>query len=149
MEGWYALVAFLVAFVLAQFWKFIGGFIRGGKGQRAMANFKTALGYMTQSGGMPSGHTASMVALTTFLGLAYGFDTGLFALAVASTSIVIYDAVHVRYAVGVQGRALNKLLKKNGEKELTAAEGHTPVQALVGAILGVIVGILVFTLAVK
>lgn len=143
MNGWYGLLAFLVGFVLAQSWKFVAGLARGEKGA-AFKNFRTAIGYMMQSGGMPSGHSASMSALTTYLGLVAGFDSGIFALAVATTIIVVYDAVHVRYAVGEQGRALNELLREKKRPALPIVEGHTVGQALVGIILGVGVGCLVY-----
>lgn len=95
-----------------------------------------------RSGGMPSGHSASMTAMTTYLGMMAGFDSGLFALSVAMTLIVIYDAIHVRYAVGEQGKALNNLLKKDHQKPLPLVEGHTTAQAAVGVIIGVLVGVL-------
>lgn len=143
MNGWFALIAFFGGFVVAQTWKFIVGLMteRGGS---MMTNLRTAIGYMTRSGGMPSGHTASMVGLSTFLGLSLGFDSDIFALAVATTCIVMYDAIHVRYAVGVQGEALNGLLRKAGKKELPIIEGHTVGQVFMGGILGILIGFLVF-----
>ena len=143
MNGWYGLLAFLIGFVVAQFWKFVAGLVTG-RSKAAMKNFKTAIGYMMQSGGMPSGHAASMTALTTYIGLASGFDSGLFALAAATTIIVIYDAIHVRYAVGEQGKALNGLLKDGKKPEIPVVEGHTVGEVVVGAILGIIIGALVF-----
>lgn len=143
MNGWYGLLAFLIGFALAQLWKFVAGLIKG-RGQVALKNFKTAIGYMMQSGRMPSGHSASMTALTTYLGLAGGFDSGVFALAVATTIIVIYDALHVRYAVGEQGKALNNLLAEDKKSTLPVVEGHTVPQVVVGTLLGISVGCLVF-----
>lgn len=143
MNGWYALLAFLIGFTIAQLWKFVAGLIMG-RGQPALKNFKTAIGYALESGGMPSGHTASMTALTLYLGLSGGFNTGLFALAVASTTIVIYDALHVRFAVGEQGKALNGLLQKAGKPTLPIVAGHTVPQVLVGLMLGVVVGMCIY-----
>ena len=101
---------------------------------------------MTKSGGMPSGHTASFVAFDTALGLTYGFDTPVFALAVCMTIIIVYDAVNVRYAVGEHGRLLNAIaVSDNNEKTKPQkiVEGHTIPQVIVGAILGVVLGIAV------
>lgn len=145
--GWGAIVAFLSGFVIAQLWKFVVGMWTG-RGKSRMENLRAALGYLSRSGGMPSGHSAGMVAATVFLGGYYGFGSGVFALAVAVTGIVLYDAMHVRYAVGEQGKALNKLLKKAGEKELPVVEGHTFGQVAVGSILGLIVGIAIFGIMV-
>lgn len=143
MNGWYGLVAFVIGWILAQLWKFIVGLVKG-RGQQALKNFKTAIDYVTRSGGMPSGHSASMAALTTYIGFASGFDSGLFALAVATTIIIFYDAVHVRYAVGQQGKALDGLLQQEKKATLPIVEGHTVPQACVGIALGIVVGWLVF-----
>ncbi len=142
-KGWLALVAFLGGFVIAQTWKFFEGMVRGQTGSMKWG-FKTVVGYAMRSGGMPSGHSASMAALTACLGCLYGVDSGIFALAMACTIVVVYDAIHVRFAVGEQGKALNGLLQQNGEKGLPIVEGHTLIQAAVGVILGVLVGLAVY-----
>lgn len=147
MNGIYALIAFASGFVLAQLWKLIEGMARRKK-HPEMAHFKTAIAYIFRSGGMPSGHSASMTAITTYLGCTEGFSSSIFALAVASTIVIFYDAIHVRYAVGEQGEALNHLLRKNGDKTLPVIEGHTVSQVVVGAILGILVGFSVYILAV-
>ena len=49
-----------------------------------------------QSGGMPSSHSAFMVALTTVIGLNEGFDSAIFGLSLAITAIVMYDARELR-----------------------------------------------------
>ncbi len=144
MKAWYGLVAFACGFVVAQLWKFIAGMISQ-RGQKRR-NFKEMVGYLTRSGGMPSGHAASMTALGIYLGCFAGFDSPVFILAMAFWGIVLYDAIHVRYAVGEQGKALNGLLKASGKPELPVVEGHTMAQVVVGTILGVLVGLLVFWL---
>lgn len=138
-KGWYALIVFGVGFLLAQVWKLVEGLVRGGG--KEVVDFKTAIGYFTRSGGMPSGHTASFTGASVYLGCAFGFGSAVFALAACTWMIVVYDATHVRYAVGEQGKALNGLLKAAGKTELPIVEGHTMAQVVVGAILGVIVGI--------
>jgi len=145
MNGMHALIAFVSGFILAQLWKLIEGAAHR-KRHPEMAHFKTAIAYVFRSGGMPSGHSASMTALTIYLGCVEGFNSNIFALAIASTIIIFYDAIHVRYAVGEQGEALNHLLKKNGDKPLPVIEGHTVPQVAVGAVLGVFVGILTYFL---
>lgn len=139
MNGWYALLAFLVGFIVAQLWKLIAGLLSGHRSHQA-TDLKTTIGYLSRSGGMPSGHSASMTALTTYIGCMCGVDSAVFVLSVASTLIVLYDAIHVRYAVGEQGKALNKLLAKNGDTGLPIVEGHTMPQVAVGVILGILIG---------
>lgn len=144
--GVYAILAFVAAWLIAQGWKTIEGLVCEQEVLKGLS-FKEKIGYLFRSGGMPSGHTASFTALGVLLGCVYGFGSGIFALAAGVWTIIIYDAMHVRYAVGVQGAALNRLLKKAGERELPIVEGHTLPQVLVGAVIGVIVGLGVFLVA--
>ena len=145
MKAWYALVAFAGGFIVAQGWKFLAGLFA--QKRRKERNFKELIGYLMRSGGMPSGHAASVTALDIYIGCYAGFDSAVFMLAVAFWAIVIYDAIHVRYAVGEQGKALNKLLKKDGKPEVPIVEGHTVVQVAVGTVIGAVIGLVVFWLA--
>lgn len=144
MKAWYALVAFAGGFVVAQLWKFIAGLVSQRKQKKR--NFKEMIGYLMRSGGMPSGHAASVTALSIYIGCYAGFDSAVFMLAVAFLIIVLYDAIHVRYAVGEQGKALNQLLKGAGKPELPVVEGHTMTQVVVGTLIGVVIGLGVFWL---
>ena len=143
MEGLYALIAFTVAWLIAQVSKTILGLVSGHKAGK-VTNLASAIGYFSRSGGMPSGHTASFTALCIYLGCEFGFMSGIFALVLATWSIIVYDAIHVRYAVGVQGKVLNGLLKEQGKQELPIVEGHTLPQVIVGGVIGVAVGLLIF-----
>ena len=111
-----------------------------------------------KSGHMPSTHTASMVAITTVIGFKNGWDSAVFAIAAAITLIVIYDATHVRRAVGEQGLVLRKIvdqynreIRENSEvgKRLPHLQkpyfsmGHLPIEVMSGGILGVFIGLLV------
>ena len=145
MDGIFALVAFVSGFVIAQFWKLIEGLARRKK-RPEMDHFKTAIAYIFRSGGMPSGHSACMSAITIYFGLAEGINSNIFALALASATIVIYDALHVRHAVGEQGKALNRLLSQNHDTTLPVVEGHIMTEVVVGVILGGLVGFLVYIL---
>lgn len=138
MKIWIAMAAFAGGFIVAQLLKLVIGLIKGHK--IGATDFRTALGYLTRSGGMPSGHAASFTALTVYLGCMEGFNTGLFMLALATLLIVLYDAVHVRYAVGQQGEALNQLLETAGKPKLPVVEGHTIPQVVVGVLIGILLG---------
>lgn len=97
------------------------------------------------SGGMPSSHTAFVIALTIMIGAAEGFDTSLFAAAVVLSAIVMYDASGVRRETGVQGQVLNEIVRKvfvDGQPitdvELKELVGHTKVEVAGGFIVGVL-----------
>ncbi len=141
-------VVFLfLAFIAGWFFSQLAKLITGAVQKRGKLKFSDIVYYMTKSGGMPSGHTASFVAFDTMLGLSYGFDTPVFALAVCMTIIIIYDAVNVRYAVGEHGRILNEIaVSDNNPKTVPQriVEGHTIPQVTVGAILGVGLGVAIY-----
>lgn len=140
MNGWFALLAFVIGWFIAQAWKTITGIWKGHR-QAKKLDLAAFIDYASRSGGMPSGHSASMTAMTTYIGMVNGFNSGLFALALATTLIVVYDAIHVRYAVGEQGKALNGVLEKEGKKPLPVIEGHTMAQAVVGVLIGILTGV--------
>lgn len=98
------------------------------------------------SGGMPSSHAATSVALLTVIGLRDGVTSGVFGLAALFALIVCYDAVKVRRSSGEQGEALQQLIKatKSNIRLPRAARGHTPVEVIAGTVLGVSIGVIVF-----
>ena len=143
-KGLYVLGAFGLGFVIAQGAKLVGALVR----QKGKMTTEEALEWLVRSGGMPSGHSASFFGATTVIGLAEGFSSTIFALALCMTIIIIYDAMNVRYAVGEQGKILNEIVehhghKRHGEKKLKVVEGHTLPQVVVGAVIGVVCGLLV------
>lgn len=98
------------------------------------------------SGGMPSSHAATSVAVWMVILLKNGTESGLFGLATLIVLIVGYDAIKVRRSVGEQGEALQTVIRN---QKLTidlprAARGHTPVELLAGSLLGATLGIVVF-----
>ena len=92
------------------------------------------------TGGMPSSHSASVTAMTVYLLFAEGVESSLFAISLCFSLIVIYDSMRVRYAVGEQGKALNKIVEKVGHKPVKVVEGHTVAQVVVGVLIGALVG---------
>lgn len=101
------------------------------------------------SGGMPSSHSALVMALTTKVGIVEGFKSTSFAMALCFALVVMYDAAGVRRAVGIQARILNNIMndisqkKPLEEKKLKELLGHTPVEVFAGAMLGIAIGIIV------
>ncbi|MGI6357329.1 MAG: divergent PAP2 family protein [Bacillota bacterium] len=102
---------------------------------------------MVGAGGMPSSHSAFVVALTVGVGEASGWESPLTAFSVVFSLIVMYDAAGVRRAAGKQARALNKIInelaagKQVKEERLKELLGHTPVEVIAGAILGLAIAI--------
>ena len=104
------------------------------------------------TGGMPSSHTSSVMALVTSVGITEGINSINFAIALVFAVVVMYDAAGVRRSAGQQAKVLNRIVadmvekdgKKFLEKDLKELLGHTPVEVLVGAAVGMGVAYLVF-----
>jgi acid phosphatase family membrane protein YuiD len=103
---------------------------------------------MFVSGGMPSSHSATIMAVWTVILLTDGLQSGLFGLASAVALVFLYDAVKVRRSSGEQGIALSALIQEQkSEVPLPrVAMGHTPLEVLVGSLLGILIGIAVCVL---
>lgn len=100
------------------------------------------------TGGMPSSHSAFVMAITVSIGVLYGRRSPLFALAAGFALVVMYDAFNVRRAAGEHAKHINQMWEELREElqSVPAMEilkeslGHTPLQVIVGAILGSCVG---------
>ena len=130
----------IILWFLIQIFKVIVDLVKNRK-----LNIKRIIG----AGGMPSSHSAIVCSVAVCLGKQYGFDSGIFALAVIMAFVVMYDAAGVRRAAGKQARILNKILETPGlttdevQGKLIEALGHTPIQVFVGAVIGIGAGILI------
>ena len=93
----------LLSCLIAQFFKIIFNFFATGK---------VRFGIMFETGGMPSSHSALITGATSGIGFQLGFDNPIFALAIALSLIVMYDASGVRKSAGIQAAEINKLAKK-------------------------------------
>jgi len=106
---------------------------------------KLDFGRLVGSGGMPSSHSAFVMSLSTGIGLMYGWESSAFAIALAFSLVVMYDAAGVRRSAGKQAEILNIIIREvvehKGLKEERLKEliGHTPIEVIVGAILGIII----------
>ncbi len=104
------------------------------------------------AGGMPSTHSAIIVAATTALGMLEGVASPEFAFGVAVSMVVLYDAAGVRRQAGEHARVINAIiedlahghpLKEENLKELL---GHTPGEVAIGVLVGLVVAVVVVTM---
>lgn len=110
-------------------------------------NKKLNLRRIVGSGGMPSSHSAFVCSLATAIGITEGVSSPLFAMAVALSAIVMYDAAGVRRAAGKQAKILNQIIESEGEnidvhEKLIELLGHTPLEVYVGAFVGIVMAFL-------
>jgi acid phosphatase family membrane protein YuiD len=104
------------------------------------------------TGGMPSSHSSSVVALATSVGFESGFSGPEFAISVVLAFVVMYDACGIRRAAGEQAALLNEIIKQFSDifKEgfehdsLRTLLGHTVPQVFFGAILGIVISIIFY-----
>ena len=99
------------------------------------------------TGGMPSSHSAAVMAVAMAAAIVYSPASFEFAIAGVLAMIVIKDAMGVRREVSKQAAIINKLVidvinadnNENREKRLKELVGHTPLQVWAGCLVGVIV----------
>lgn len=131
-----ALIAGLIAWLLAQIIKLPLNYFYTGKWNWAL---------LLTTGGMPSSHSSLMTGTVFAIGLYHGFDSPIFALGVAITMIVTYDAAGVRRQAGIHAQRINVLFDELlqghifNEKDLREVLGHTPLEVMGGILLGLIV----------
>ena len=113
---------------------------------------KTSWSTVFGTGGMPSSHSAFVMAIAVSVGALYGGKSPLFAIAAGFAMVVMYDAFNVRRAAGEHAKHINQMWEELREElqNVPAMEilreslGHTPLQVVVGALLGGGVGCLAF-----
>ena len=132
--------AALIATFIAQLLKFIFYYSK-----HKAINFKI----FASTGGMPSSHSAAVVSTMTSVGLIEGFDSVIFAVALVSGLIVMYDAAGLRRSAGQMATQLNMLVDALYEQrphsfrnKLIELLGHTPLEVTMGALLGIAMAML-------
>jgi acid phosphatase family membrane protein YuiD len=102
------------------------------------------------TGGMPSSHTAGVIALTTSIAITEGVGTVYFAIAFTFAAIVIHDAMGIRRAAGKQAEVINEWsrllsdIHRDGQfnpENLKTMLGHSFSQVLGGTFLGLIISL--------
>lgn len=133
-------VVFLSMFA-AQFYKLISTWI---------INKKVEWSRLWETGGMPSSHSSSVVALTTAVAITEGTGSITFAICVVFSVVVMYDAAGVRKAAGVHAGVINQITeffltafdKKFNHEKLKELLGHSRSEVLVGGIVGFLIAFL-------
>lgn len=104
-------------------------------------------------GGMPSSHSATVMAMVTATAFNFGAETFEFAVTAILALIVMHDAMGVRRETGKQAKVINNMMDwfvQNSdispEEKLKEFVGHSPTQVFFGALLGIIVGFVVCSL---
>lgn len=130
--------AVVIAWTAAHIVKYIIAIVRG--------NQKKFTSQVFISGGMPSSHVATAMALWVVILLIDGPSSGLFGLATLFVLVVGHDAVRVRRSSGEQGEALLLVMQETKSKAIIprVAKGHTLPEIIVGAVFGAAIGIVVF-----
>jgi len=133
--GMEALIGGCLAALLAQILKFL---------LNILFNKKIDFRVFTTTGGMPSSHSAGVVALSVAVGIMSGFMSQIFAVSLGFAFVVMYDAAGIRRASGKMAVCLNKMMEDFYKHDINAAGtklkellGHTPIEVFCGAILGV------------
>ena len=99
------------------------------------------------TGGMPSSHSAAVMAVAVASCITFSPASFEFAIAGVLAMIVVRDAMGVRREVSKQAAIINKLVidvinaesEENREKRLKELVGHTPLQVWAGCAVGIIV----------
>ena len=117
-----------------------------------IVNKKFSLARLFGDGGMPSGHSATVSALATMVGLYKGFGSVEFAIAALFAIVVMHDALGGRRETGKQAMSIIKMAELLNDyfsehdkhiktDKLKVLVGHTPLQVVCGALLGIAVSL--------
>jgi hypothetical protein len=100
-------------------------------------------------GGFPSSHTASVVGLSTAVGMISGLNSVPFAISIILAFFMIYDAKVIRGAAGKQAQSLNRLIEMYNEEEeedmdkLRERLGHSVIEIAGGIVIGILSALLI------
>ncbi len=104
------------------------------------------------TGGMPSSHSAVVVALATSAGFVEGPASTLFFVTLFYAVLTIRDALGVRRSAGAQAKVLNQMIRDLStrftlrSRPVKEIHGHTMPEVFVGALLGFFIAVAFCTL---
>lgn len=147
MDSLYPITAALLANVIAQVLKPFFLYIR---------TKQFDIHQTIASGGFPSSHSSTVIALSTSIGLQQGFESPFFAIAIVFSIIVIYDAVNVRYYAGRNIQLTKQLISDLEDmsklkfsdpiyfEKIKSVLGHKFIEAIGGIFLGIMVALILY-----
>ncbi|MBN3040292.1 MAG: divergent PAP2 family protein [Candidatus Omnitrophica bacterium] len=106
--------------------------------------------WLLGTGGMPSAHSAAVVALVISVARELGSSSPIFALCVLFALITMFDAQTWRRSIGFQAKVLNSMMedlqegKKIEDDRLRELVGHTPFEVFIGALVGAGITVLIY-----
>ena len=142
-----ALISALISFIAAQLLKPVVNAAAGKGWEWKM---------LKTTGGMPSSHSSTSVALTSSIAMTEGLDSPLFAISFFIMIVIMNDAMNVRYETGKHSQLLNEWsqilsdMHKNGPfspQNFKTMVGHSSIQVIAGGVLGLVIGMLYTYLA--
>ncbi len=100
-----------------------------------------------EPGGMPSSHSAAVIALLTGVGIVKGGHSTIFIVTLIFSLAIIYEAVGVRKEVEQQAEVLSLLIEKLPSKSklkinLRKSLGHRPIEVIAGGIIGLVIALI-------
>ena len=90
---------------------------------------------------MPSAHSSVVVSISTAMAIKYWISSDYFALAMAFTVIIIYDAINVRFEAWLHASAINESI---WEKKFKESLWHLPSEAFAWSVLWIIVAVICY-----
>lgn len=112
--------------------------------KKGLKRKKVTLATLFKLGGMPSSHTATVIALSGCILLTEGINSPIFAVSGVFAFITMFDAFKVRLPVERLTEAFNRLQAKvcgDEVEDVKKVEGHTIPEIVGGFIVGASVAI--------
>ena len=137
------LICASISWLVSQLLKFVINFI---------VEKEWSLERLFGDGGMPSGHSATVMAMAVMAGYTCGVGSPEFGIAAIVAIVVMHDATGVRREAGKQAvtiiqlfGAINEMLSEKDKlvqkEKLKTFVGHSPIQVFFGALTGIVTAI--------
>ncbi len=90
---------------------------------------------------MPSAHSSVVVSLATAIALKHWIESDLFAISMAFTWIIIYDALNVRFEAWLHASTINDFL---WEKRFKESLWHLPSEAFAWSMIWILIAVILY-----
>ncbi len=106
-----------------------------------LKSWKVDVSIALWSWGMPSVHSSVVVSLATAIAIKYWVSSDFFAISMAFTVIIIYDAINVRYEAWQHAIAINESL---WHKKFKESLWHLPSEAFAWSLLWILISVAIY-----